>query len=82
MNDMAKTKVEIVTVERPVSGVRLPDPPERADAPLEEPVARVLLMGAEERVVTAYRSVADAANLGVSAVEPGSAGPMADADDV
>src|SRR2546427_10326725 len=28
MNDMAKTKVEIVTVERPVSGVRLPDPPE------------------------------------------------------
>ncbi len=51
---------------------RLPDPPERPDAPMEEPVARVLLMGAEERVVTAYRSVADAANLGVSAVEPGS----------
>src|ERR1044071_4373320 len=28
MNEIAKTKVETVTVERPVSGVRLPDPPE------------------------------------------------------
>src|SRR5436190_5524055 len=28
MNDMTKTKVETVTAERPVSGVRLPDPPE------------------------------------------------------
>src|SRR2546421_2990502 len=34
-------------------------------AALEEPVARVLLMGAEERLISAYRAVADAAGFGL-----------------
>jgi Tfp pilus assembly PilM family ATPase/Tfp pilus assembly protein PilN len=36
-----------------------------------EPVARVLLMGAEERLVASYRAAVDAANMNLVAVEPG-----------
>lgn len=53
----------------------LPDKePAREPAGEEEPegVARVLLMGAEERLVASYRSVVDASHLSLVAVEPGS----------
>src|SRR5437870_6467892 len=51
---------------------RLPDAPERDPTHSDEPVARVLLMGAEERLVASYRAVVDAAGLNLNAVEPGS----------
>lgn len=42
-------------------------------APAEaEGVARVLLMGAEERIVASYRATADAAHLNMGALEPSS----------
>jgi Tfp pilus assembly PilM family ATPase len=48
--------------------------PSGADQP--DPVARVLLMGAEERLVASYRAAVDAANLHLVAVEPGSIAVM------
>ncbi len=56
---------------------RLPELPSKsggkaAQAEQTEPVARVLLMGAEERLVASYRATVDAANLHLVAVEPGS----------
>jgi type IV pilus assembly protein PilM len=51
---------------------RLPDlPTEEGSAP-EEALSRVLLMGAEERLVSSYRSAIDASGLNLTAVEPGS----------
>jgi Tfp pilus assembly PilM family ATPase len=50
---------------------RLPDLPERDDAHTNDPVRRILLMGAEERLVSSYRSVASSANLNIVALEPG-----------
>ncbi|HSV72673.1 MAG TPA: pilus assembly protein PilM [Chthonomonadales bacterium] len=50
---------------------RLPVPPEGPDKATEGPNTRVLLMGAEERVVASYRASVDAAGLNVVAVEPG-----------
>ena len=53
---------------------RLPDLPEKekGEAEGEEAVIRVLLMGAEERLVSSYRSVMDSSGLRLVAVEPGS----------
>src|SRR5687768_10373636 len=51
---------------------RLPDLPEKGESEGEEAVIRVLLMGAEERLVSSYRSVMDASGLRLVAVEPGS----------
>lgn len=45
------------------------DKPSTSEA--TEPVARVLLMGAEERLVSSYRAAIDYANLHLVAVEPG-----------
>src|SRR6185369_16373486 len=50
---------------------RLPDPPNYDPEDGEEAVSRVLLMGAEERLVASYRAVVDASSLNVAAVEPG-----------
>ena len=51
----------------------LPEPLLAEDAvPHEENTLRVLLMGAEERLVNSYRAVADAGSVNVVAVEPGS----------
>jgi len=50
---------------------RLPDLPDHDGEP-EEKVSRVLLMGAEERIVSSYRAVADASGINLLAVEPGS----------
>jgi len=52
---------------------KLPDGADRDNpAAGEEPVLRILLMGAEERLVASYRATMDAANLPLAAVEPGS----------
>src|SRR5207247_1187198 len=50
---------------------RLPDSPSHNPDDGEEAVSRVLLMGAEERLVASYRAVVDASSLNLSAVEPG-----------
>jgi len=50
---------------------KLHAPPEGPDGPAEDSNTRVLLMGAEERVVASYRASIDAAGLNVLAVEPG-----------
>ncbi len=50
---------------------RLPDPPNHESEESEEAVSRVLLMGAEERLVASYRAVVDASSLNLVAVEPG-----------
>ena len=51
---------------------RLPELPNAGEAEGEEAVTRVLLMGAEERLVSSYRSVMDSSGLRLVAVEPGS----------
>ncbi len=51
---------------------RLPEMPTAEGETREEAVARVLLMGTEERVVGSYRSVVDASNMNLMAMEPGS----------
>lgn len=51
---------------------RLPDSPDGNAGPEKEAVARVLMMGAEERVVSSYRAAVDASGLHLTAVEPGS----------
>lgn len=52
---------------------KLPDAGDKeAQAAGEEPVLRILLMGAEERLVASYRATMDAAGLPLQAVEPGS----------
>ncbi|HXG23900.1 MAG TPA: hypothetical protein VNJ09_05040 [Chthonomonadales bacterium] len=51
---------------------RLPALPGNEQAAREETVARVLLMGAEERLVTSYRAAIDASGRRMEAIEPGS----------
>jgi Tfp pilus assembly PilM family ATPase/Tfp pilus assembly protein PilN len=51
---------------------RLPDLPTEDGPPPEEALSRVLLMGAEERLVASYRSVIDSSGFSLMAVEPGS----------
>jgi type IV pilus assembly protein PilM len=51
---------------------RLPNAPEKEGTDKEDGPARVLLMGAEERLITSYRAAVDAGNLNPVAVEPGS----------
>lgn len=51
---------------------RLPALPGSEQAAREEAVARVLLMGAEERLVASYRAAIDASGRHMEAIEPGS----------
>lgn len=51
---------------------RLPPLVHPDDTAEEEAVDRVLLMGAEERLVAGYRAAVDASGLNLTAVEPGS----------
>jgi len=51
---------------------RLPALPGHEQDTREEAVARVLLMGAEERLVSSYRATIDASGRRMEAVEPGS----------
>lgn len=58
---------------------RLPEQPSKEKpgaAEDAEPVMRVLLMGAEERLVASYRASVDAANVQLVAVEPGAIAVM------
>lgn len=51
---------------------RLPDLPSEDGSAPEEALSRVLLMGAEERLVASYRSTIDSSGFNLMAVEPGS----------
>lgn|GEM_PF-2721430 len=50
----------------------LPDLPDKEDDPKTEQTKRVLLIGAEERLVTSYMDAAFEANVNLKSLEPGS----------